>query len=114
MSGRLLRVTQWEAAAQKAQFKAPRLADLCMISLRQLERFFDDHFQKSPSLWLRELQCRRAKELLSRGYSNKAVAIELKFASPSHFCREFKKIYGFSPQTFSPCPLLKQEVVADG
>src|SRR6266404_7354753 len=56
----------------------------------------------SPAQWLRRLRCRLAKELISRGYSSKAVAAELKFATNSHFCREFKKVFGASPQQFAP------------
>jgi AraC-like DNA-binding protein len=43
-----------------------------------------------------------AKQLIAQGYSNKAAAAELKFSSESHFCREFKKVFGTSPQTFAP------------
>jgi AraC-like DNA-binding protein len=51
---------------------------------------------------LRELQCRLAKQLISQGYSSKAAAAELNFATDAHFCREFKKIFGTSPQSFAP------------
>ena len=43
-----------------------------------------------------------ARDLLSRGWSNKAVAAELGFADESHFCHEFKRIYGCSPQWLAP------------
>jgi len=45
---------------------------------------------------------RLAKQLISQGYSNKAAAAEVKFATESHLCREFKKVFGTSPQTFAP------------
>jgi AraC-like DNA-binding protein len=41
-------------------------------------------------------------ELISQGWSSKAVANELNFSSGSHFCHEFKKLYGVSPQSFAP------------
>ncbi len=93
---------QWEAPARQADFQPARMAKLCRITLRHLERLCHERFQKTPSEWVRELQCRLAKELIMRGYSNKEVAAELKFASESHFCREFKKIYGVSPRTLAP------------
>jgi AraC-like DNA-binding protein len=43
-----------------------------------------------------------AKQLISQGYSSKAAAAELNFATDAHFCREFKKIFGTPPQTFAP------------
>lgn len=45
---------------------------------------------------------RLAKDLITRGYSSKAAAAELKFATDAHFCREFKRVFGASPQTFAP------------
>jgi AraC-like DNA-binding protein len=81
------------------------MATLCSISERQLQRIFKRHLQCTPSRWLRELQCRQAKDLIQQGYSTKAAAAELKFASESHFCREFKKVFGNPPQTFAPNPV---------
>jgi AraC-like DNA-binding protein len=102
MGGRLLKIQAWEHLAVRADFKAATMASLCNISDRQLQRFFKQRFNKSPSCWLRELQCNKAKQLILRGYSSKAAANELKFASQSHFCREFKRQFGLPPQMFSP------------
>jgi AraC-like DNA-binding protein len=43
-----------------------------------------------------------ALKLISEGWSTKAVSLELGFADGPHFCREFKRIYGNSPQAFAP------------
>jgi AraC-like DNA-binding protein len=102
MGGRLTRVQDWKQLAQAAEYRPADMAALCGISPRQLERYFHIKFQQTPRKWLRELQCRSARKLIQQGYSNIAVVAELKFASESHFCREFKKFHGFSPQTFSP------------
>ena len=88
--------------AREADFNSAKMASLCSISERQLQRLFRRHLHCTPSHWLRELQCRLAKELIAQGYSNKAAANELKFANESHFCREFKKVFGTSPQRFAP------------
>jgi|SRR5579872_61215 len=101
MHGRVVN-QKWEQLAQEANFNAARMASLCNISERQLQRIFRRNFDCTPSHWLRDLQCRKAKELIAQGYSNKAAAAELKFASQSHFCREFKRVFGASPQTFAP------------
>jgi|SRR5437667_12850363 len=102
MSGRLFRIRDWEQLAKDADFQPAKMAALCPISLRQLERFFARHFGKTPSEWTRELRCRFALQLIAKGYSNKAVVAEMKFADESHFCHAFKKVYRVSPQSFSP------------
>jgi AraC-like DNA-binding protein len=102
MGGSLLTIEQWEQVAREADFSPSKMASLCSISERQLQRLFRKHLHCTPSHWLRELQCRLAKQLISRGYSNKDAAIELKFATDAHLCREFKKVFGSSPQTFAP------------
>ena len=101
MHGRVLK-QKWEHLAREADFNSARMASLCAISERQLQRIFRRNFDCTPSHWLRDLQCQLAKELIAQGYSNKAAAAELKFASQSHFCREFKRVFGASPQTFAP------------
>ena len=96
------RVADWERMAREAEFKPARMASLCSISERHLQRIFKKYLQCTPSRWLRDLQCRLAKDLIAQGYSSKAAAAELKFATDAHFCREFKKVFGASPQSFAP------------
>ncbi|MGO8699780.1 MAG: helix-turn-helix domain-containing protein [Limisphaerales bacterium] len=91
-----------EQLAQDADFKVEKMASLCGISERQLERIFKRNFGCTPREKLRSLQCQLAKELIAQGYSNKAVVAELKFASQSQFCRQFKRVFSASPQTFAP------------
>src|SRR5512139_1278294 len=97
----LLTIKEWEQVAREAEFNPARMACLCSVSPRQLQRLFRQHLRCTPSQWLRELQCRLAKQLIAQGYSNKMVAAELKFSSESHFCREFKKVFGTAPQTYA-------------
>ena len=102
MSGILLRTQDWERVAKEAHFKPLKMASLCCVSERHLQRVFKKYLHCTPTHWLRELQCRLAKQLIAQGYSSKAAAAELCFATDAHFCREFKKVFGVSPQNFAP------------
>ena len=94
-------LSHWQSLARQAQFSPSKLAAICGFSERHLQRFFKKQFGCPPSKWLRDLQCRLAQELISKGYSNKTVAAELGFVRDTHFCREFKKHFGVSPQAFA-------------
>jgi AraC-like DNA-binding protein len=102
MNGEAENSRDWELLAREAEFKPAKLAQLCCMSERQLQRIFKKSFHCTPRTWLRQLQCRLAKELIGQGYSTKAAAAELSFATEAHFCREFKKLFGSSPQCFGP------------
>jgi transcriptional regulator GlxA family with amidase domain len=78
------------------------MAALCPSSLRQMERFFSDHFHKTPRQWTKELRCRLAKQLIERGYSSRAVVEELGFKDHAHLCHVFKQVYGVAPQDVGP------------
>ena len=104
MSSRLQETTDWEKLAADADYKSERMAAACSVTLRQLERFFKRRFGQGPAAWMRDLKCRKAADLISSGYSTKAAAQEIGFASPSHLCHEFKKVYGVSPQSAAPGP----------
>jgi len=77
MSRMVVRTQDWEQVARQAEFKPAKMATLCSMSERHLQRIFKKHLQRTPSQWLRELQCRLAKQLISQGYSSKAAAAEL-------------------------------------
>jgi AraC-like DNA-binding protein len=103
---------KWEQLALEADFKVEKMASLCGISERQLERIFKRNFGCTPGQGLRSLRCRLAKELIAQGYSNKAVVAELKFASQSQFCHQFKRVFSSSPQTFAPTYRFKLTIAA--
>ena len=102
MSDRLVRIQDWEALAKEAKFRPEAMAALCPTSLRTLERFFADNFNKTPGEWARHARCRMARQLISEGWCNKAVVEALHFGNQSHLCHEFKRVYGVSPQRFAP------------
>src|SRR5215471_12523725 len=102
MNGQLSKIGDWEQLARVARFRPADMAALCPTSLRQLQRYFDMHFKQSPGEWTRGLRCRIARQLMSQGWSSKAVVLELGFVDNSHLCHEFKKHYGVAPGTFAP------------
>jgi len=97
-----LTAREWEELAEKADFNLAKMAARSGLSIRHLQRIFLRDFHCTPKQWLRELRCRRARRLILKGYSSKAAAAELKYATAAHFCREFKKVFGVSPQSFAP------------
>ena len=92
----------WERLARQAEYSLAKMASLLRLSLRHLERIFKNELHCTPTRWLRELRCRQAKRLIVQGYSTKAAAAALKYVSSAHFCRDFKRVFGVSPQCFAP------------
>jgi AraC-like DNA-binding protein len=66
--------------------------------MRTLQRECERAHGKTPTELIRELRCRLALELVSQGYTNKEISVKLHFASPTHFCHDFRKIYPRSPR----------------
>jgi AraC-like DNA-binding protein len=99
---RLLRIEDWAYIARNAHYLCNRMAVLCSVSERQLERFFLKQFEQTPKRWLQSLRMSYALGLIKRGYSTKAAAQELHFRGPSQFCREFKKHFGHPPGNYAP------------
>ena len=102
MGARLLRVKDWEAVAREARFQPAAAAAKCSVSLRQFERFFAQNFHKPPGVWMRQVRCKIAKDLIAKGWTNKAVVKELGFGNDSHLCHEFQQFYGCAPQSYAP------------
>jgi AraC-like DNA-binding protein len=96
-----------EELAQTANYDANKLARLCGISVRQLQRYFRRRFQHSPQNWLDDLRMLAAQKLLLSGDSVKKVAIELGFKHTSHFCRQFKYRNNMTPSEFTTLQVTK-------
>jgi transcriptional regulator GlxA family with amidase domain len=101
---RLSMITDWVLLAMTAKYNCENLAGECLISKRQLERFFLTHFKQTPKEWMQRLRMGSARNLIEQGYTTKAVASELHYKGCCHFCREFRKHHGHSPQFYSPKP----------
>jgi AraC-like DNA-binding protein len=97
MGSKLDRIGDWSNLATQAGYGALQLAELCGVSLRQLERYFKVSFGRPPQDWLNEACCREAENLLLNGLSVKAVSHRLGFKQASHFSRFFKQHSGRPP-----------------
>ncbi len=102
MSRKLENIKDWKKLAQEAAFEPRKMAALCNVSVRQLEQHFKKHLQMPPSRCIRNVRFDLAKKLMAGGFSTKAVAKDLKFASESHFCHAFMQTTGVSPREFAP------------
>jgi AraC-like DNA-binding protein len=100
MGSRLDRVQDWGALARKANYNSRRLAACCRVSLRQLERYCKASLHLAPKEWLRAIRLEDAQKLLLEGLSIKEVAAALGYKQVSHFCREFKRNIGCTPNHF--------------
>jgi AraC-like DNA-binding protein len=114
MTGRLEGITESQMAvvAKAARYQPGLMAVNFHVSLRQFERLFTDRFKKNPSDWCRELRARNAVPLIAQGMPIKAVAAELYYANASHFCHEFKKVYGLAPGAFVLAVVAQQRLLA--
>src|SRR5688500_3862759 len=102
MSSRLARVANLDDVAKQARYNLHEIADLCHVSVRQLERFFKHSHDRTPRAWIADLRIQEAKRLLSSGLSIKEIAYSVGFKHPSHFCRAFKQWTGSSPGGYFP------------
>ena len=99
-NSQLERITDWAPLAHEARYRAAELAKLNHISLRQLERFFMEHFRRPPQDWLDELRLIKAAVLLVSGHRVKEIAPTLGFSQVSHFSRRFGQYFGCRPVQF--------------
>jgi transcriptional regulator GlxA family with amidase domain len=93
-------IEDWEQLAPIAQYDAKKMAELCKLSVRQLQRDFRRQFARTPQDWLNEQRLKAAQDLLLSGKSIKLVAFELGFKQASHFCRQFKAYHNLTPSEF--------------
>jgi transcriptional regulator GlxA family with amidase domain len=99
-TSRLLHITKddWREMAKTAEYQVRRLAKLCGISVRSLQRHFPDMTGTRPQQWLNGERMRLAGELLARGLGVLEVRNQLAFKSAAHFSRSFKQHFGHAPR----------------
>jgi len=83
-----------------AKWSVATLAKDCGVSPRQLQRYFQRQFGRTPQDWLNEQRLNAAPPKLRSGQPVKVVALELGFKQSSHFCRKFKTYHQLTPSEF--------------
>jgi transcriptional regulator GlxA family with amidase domain len=88
----------------ECKFTALDVAQAVRLSPSRLRELFRDETGKSVTLYRKELQLQRAKQLLETTFlSVKEVAASVGIDGVSHFVRDFKKTYGFTPTEYAEC-----------
>jgi AraC-like DNA-binding protein len=86
--------------ANQSNYQPVKMARLCQISLRHLERMFKVESRCTPREWLRMQRLNNALLMLRKAQSVKQVAYALAYPQIPQFCREFKTRFGITPKEF--------------
>ncbi|MGH7940531.1 MAG: helix-turn-helix transcriptional regulator [Limisphaerales bacterium] len=90
-------VANWPELAKEVNWRVSRLAEICGVSSRTLERFFVNETGRCPKAWLLKWRIQRADGLLRGGASVKETAGLLSYKHPNHLSNEFKNRFGSCP-----------------
>jgi AraC-like DNA-binding protein len=91
---------RYEALAAAANYRVGKMAALCGISIRQLQRDFRRALDDSPRAWLHRQKLQLARSRLLAGDPVKNVALDLGFKHVPNFCEWFKKVNGATATEF--------------
>ena len=105
LNDRLKHMQNLPDLATEGNWSVAELARFCNVGVRTLETYFVKAMGKTPKAWLQERRQKKAAGLLQDGWLVKEVAIQLGYKHSTHFSREFKKYWGYSPtQVCSQAP----------
>jgi transcriptional regulator GlxA family with amidase domain len=86
--------------AMDAPLSITEIAVRARITVRQLERLFEEHLDCSPSRYYANLRLNRARTLLNQtNLPTLDVAMSCGFPSYAHFSRSYKSLFGHPPIT---------------
>lgn len=94
---RLSHIADWAELGRRAHYRATELDQLCGVTRRSLERFFQMRFGKAPQECLDELRHHDLECLLRSERQLKEIAFLAGYKQPSHMTRQFKQRHGVSP-----------------
>ena len=89
---------EWEEVARESGFNSGKMAALCSISERQLQRLFHRSLGLTPAQYYVTLRLRRARELLQQtAMPITSIAVACGFRSPAHFSKSYRAVFGHPP-----------------
>lgn len=97
MNTKLNRIQDWRPLVRKAGGSVSKLAKLCGVSVRVLERYFLETRGQKPKAWLGAQRQQHARELLCDRSTVKEAASLLGYRHAAHFSRDFKAYWGYCP-----------------
>lgn len=74
------------------------LANVSNLSKYHFLRVFKEHTGLTPHHYILTLKVQKARDMIIKGNSLSSTSYELGFSDQSHFIRNFRKIYGYSPK----------------
>ena len=95
--------------ANQSNYQPVKMARLCQISLRHLERMFKVESGCTPREWLKMQRLNNALLMLRNAQSVKQVAYALAYPQIPQFCREFKMRFGITPKDFRQSQAIAQD-----
>ena len=102
----------YEKLAEAADYKVSKMAALCGLSIRQLQRDFQRYQGCSPQMWLSERRMRVAQKRLLAGDPVKVVALDLRFKHVPNFCEWFKNVSGMTANEFVSSRTTKTDLLS--
>jgi transcriptional regulator GlxA family with amidase domain len=98
INSRLNQIQNWPELARQAKWCVATLAKNCGVSVRTLERHFEEKMGKPPKAYLTEQRQQLARQLLLENKASlKELASQLEYKSPCNFYRDFKEHWGIYP-----------------
>ena len=92
---KVLKALELMSTYLESPISTAELAHQLSISVRQLERLFQQHLACSPSHYYLQLRIEHARYLLSdSGLSIAEIALASGFSSTAHFSRRYREFYG--------------------
>ncbi len=77
------------------------IASAVGLSIRQIERLFQQHLNVTPIRYYLDLRITHAKQLLEQTSSSLMdISLQTGFSSPSHFSQHFRKRFGLTPKQY--------------
>ena len=101
----------WPAIAREALYRPQRMAALCCVSFRTVQRHFRKNYQTTFTAWLEGHRMSEAHRMILEGSSLKEVCFGLGYKQQSHFTRVFKKRFGIPPSHLSIPPFIFPETL---